>query len=58
MLLRRVLRKGFSEGFAVRRVLRRGLVLGFRRKKGSQTGDFWKGVFRRCLERPVGEYDP
>ena len=43
MVLRRVLR------------LRRGPAVGFTVEKDSQKGS---GVFRRCLERALGEYDP
>ena len=39
-------RRGLALGSTVRRVLTRAL-------RGS-----WKGVRRRCLERPLGEYDP
>ena len=44
-VLRRVLRRGPAMGFTVKRVLRRVLR--------SE-----KGVSRRCLERPLGEYAP
>ena len=41
-------------GFTVKRVLRR--VLRRSSEKGSQGSE--KGVSRRRLERPLGEYDP
>ena len=42
----------------VRRVLRRGSAMGFTvKKEGSEKGSE-KGVSRRCLERPLGEYAP
>ena len=50
--------QGFWEEFSVR-VLRRGPALGFKKvlrrvlRRGSEHG-----VSRRCLERPLGEYDP
>ena len=47
-VLRRVLRRGATVGFTVQKgVLRRVL------RRGSE-----KGVSRRCLERPLGEYAP
>ena len=49
-------------GRVLRRVLRRGPAMGFTLKKGSEgrvlREDSEKGVSRRCLERPLGEYDP
>ena len=44
---RRVLGRGCAMGLLQRRVLRRVL------RRGSE-----KGVSRRCLERPLSEYDP
>ena len=46
-VLRRVLRRGPTLGFTVKRVLKRVL------SRGSE-----KGVSRRHLECPLGEYDP
>ena len=43
----RVLGKGSQKGSE------KGACYGFTAKKGSE-----KGVSRRCLERPLGEYDP
>ena len=66
-LLRRVVRRGFSDsekGFVEgsQRVLRRCLVVVLKEKRGVSEG-FSEGVLRRgasrrCLECPVGEYDP
>ena len=40
-------------GRVLGRALRRGPAMGFTVKKGSE-----KAVSRRCLERPLGDYDP